>query len=70
MPAGKTRKDDVFRIDQLNSRSGEMEINIKDFSMAEFLVWLGENHDKIILMSLEQVDCIATCEIKMKDKGV
>ena len=42
------------------------KINIKDFSMSEFLTWLSENDKEIDTIDLKRVDCIATCEFEFK----
>lgn len=43
------------------------KINIKDFSMIDFLNWLDENKDSVSHFNLKQYESLGICNVSMKD---
>jgi hypothetical protein len=47
-----------------------MKINVKDFSMTEFLAWLGENKESIQHFELKQVGELGLLRAQMVNKNI
>ena len=42
-------------------------VSTDNFDMNQFMQYLTDNSDRIAILKLERVDCIACCEVKFKE---